>query len=172
MLHLDTLQIFFRYSVWANEEVLGAAASLTEESLDRSFDIGRGSLRKTLLHLHAGEDVWLHRWQGLTETPWPDESEKATVETIHARFRATWLQRSRFMATLKAADAENMVAYRDSKGSLFKATLGDMMVQAIVHSTHHRAQAVNMIRRLGGAVVEVDYMMWVRQPAETVVRPA
>jgi uncharacterized damage-inducible protein DinB len=59
-----------------------------------------------------------------------------------------------------------MIAYRDSKGSLFAATLSDMLLQGILHSVHHRAQAVNMVRRLGGAALEMDYMTFVRRPVE------
>jgi uncharacterized damage-inducible protein DinB len=47
-----------------------------------------------------------------------------------------------------------------------------MVLQMFVHSTHHRAQAVNMLRHVGAvmpvsgnAAGQVDYMMMVRVPA-------
>jgi uncharacterized damage-inducible protein DinB len=40
-----------------------------------------------------------------------------------------------------------------------------MIEQYILHSHHHRAQAINAIKRAGGPVVEADYMYVVRQPA-------
>jgi len=73
-------------------------------------------------------------------------------------------ERDAFLAELSDAALQASVTYRDSKGSLFSASLGQMMVQMCVHSTHHRAQAVNMIRRAGGQTPEVDYMVWVRKP--------
>ena len=165
MIHLNTLRAFLRYSEWANGQLVHASAGLEDGQLDQSFDIGRGTLRKTLLHIHAGEHIWLQRWQERTETPWPDEDEKASVATIAGRFSTSYAERATFLATLTDGDLERLIAYRDSAGSVFKATLADMVVQGILHSTHHRAQAVNMIRRAGGPGVELDYMMWVRKPA-------
>ncbi|HKQ49776.1 MAG TPA: DinB family protein [Phycisphaerae bacterium] len=162
---LDRFQAFLRYSEWANEQLLRAAAGLNDEQLDQCFDMGRGTLRKTFMHLWAGESVWLARWKGKTETPWPDEELKATVPNIDERFKGVYSDRAPFMATLKDADVGRVITYRDSKGSLYKASLGDMIMQGITHSIHHRAQAVNMLRRLGASAPEVDYMYWVRKPA-------
>jgi uncharacterized damage-inducible protein DinB len=102
---------------------------------------------------------------GRTETPWPDEEQKADVPNIDERFRQAYSERAAFLATLKDADLARLVTYRDSKGSQYKAALGDMLMQGIIHSIHHRAQAVNMLRQLGAAAPEVDYMYWVRKPA-------
>lgn len=160
----ETAQAFLRYSEWVNDQLLRAAAGLNDEKLDQSFDMGRGSLRKTLMHLWAGESVWLARWMGKTETPWPDEELKATIPNIDERFKDVYSDRAAFVKMLKDADFSRVINYRDSKGSLYKATLGDMLMQGIVHSIHHRAQAVNMLRRLGATAPEVDYMYWVRKP--------
>jgi uncharacterized damage-inducible protein DinB len=161
----DRFHSFLRYSEWANDQLLRASAGLSDEQLDQPFEMGRGTLRKTLLHIWAGESVWLARWQGRTETPWPDEEQKADVPNIDERFRQVYSERAAFLATLKDTDFARVVTYRDSKGSLYKAALGDMLMQGIIHSIHHRAQAVNMLRQLGAAAPDVDYMYWVRKPA-------
>lgn len=122
-------------------------------------------MRRTLLHVLAGEAVWLKRWQGERETPWPNEDEMVGPLMIWERFCELFPRRDRFLAELRPEEISRSVIYRDSKGSLFSATLGDMMIQMCLHSTHHRSQAVNLFRRLGSAAPELDYMMWVRQPA-------
>jgi uncharacterized damage-inducible protein DinB len=165
MLTLESIRMMMKYSDWANRAILEASASLPDAKLDQPFDMGMGSLRKTLLHIYNGEHVWLNRWQGRAETKWPGEEEKATPATVRDRLAGTWRDRDAYLATLKDADLKREVTYRDSKGSLFRATLSDMMMQMFVHSAHHRAQAVNMIRRVGDAAPEVDYMYWIRKPA-------
>ncbi|MEE8170415.1 MAG: DinB family protein [Phycisphaerae bacterium] len=162
---LNTVCVMLRYSDSANQQCLRAAALFSDEQLDRPFDMGRGSLRKTLLHIQAGENVWLQRWQGRTETPWPDEDVKISIVTLSESLDRTVAERDSFLKERSDADLERAVAYRDSKGGLFSATLGDMMVQMVIHSTHHRAQAVNMLRRLGASPPELDYMTQVRRPA-------
>lgn len=155
----------FRYGDWANGRLVEAGSGLSDESLDRAMEIGLGSLRATLKHIHDGESVWLARWQGRTETPWPSYDERPATAELAGRFRQTAADRAAFLRTLSPADFERTVTYRDSKGSLFTATLGDMIVQGINHSVHHRAQAVNILRRVGAGLVELDYMVYVRKPA-------
>lgn len=161
----EAIHTYLRYSDWANRAVIEAALPLHDDCLDERFDIGRGTLRKTLLHIWGGEAVWLRRWQGEAETPWVDESESASLATIAQRMRETIDARTTFLAGLTDADLARMQIYRDSKGERFQASLGDMLLQGCIHSTHHRAQAVNMLRRLDAGLVELDYMNRVRQPA-------
>jgi uncharacterized damage-inducible protein DinB len=164
MIDLPMIRTILRYGDWANEKIVGASTDLADQQLDRVFDIGRGSLRKTLLHILAGESVWLRRWQEDCETPWPSEDEPASPATIAGRFAEMIRNRDRFFATIDAGRLTRAVVYRDSKGGLYSASLGDMMLQMCLHSTHHRAQAVNILRRLDVSPPELDYMMWVRKP--------
>ncbi len=166
MSQLDLLRSLLQYDDWANDRVLQASATLTDEQLDRAFDMGRGSPRRTLLHIVSAEHVWVCRWQGRAETPWPDEEERATVATMHERLQQVRSARDSFLAQLSDGDLGRQVRYRDSFGSPYIAALGDMIIQLCHHSAHHRAQIVNMIRRVGGSPPELDYMYWKRKPAE------
>lgn len=160
------LNELFAYNDWANDQLLGASKSLNETQLDQSFDMGRGSVRRTLLHIYTAEVVWLSRWQLRGIMPWPDEEERISVAALAERFTATRREREAFRGKLSLADLENVAPYRDSKGTIYRATLGQMILQMFVHSTHHRAQAVNMLRRVNAGIVELDFMYHVRMPAE------
>jgi uncharacterized damage-inducible protein DinB len=164
---MNTLQSFLKYNDWADERILDASSHMSEAQLDQIFEIGLGTLRKTLKHIGDGEHVWLQRWQGRTETPWPPYDEKIGMSALRDRFKATWRERAMFLSSSSSEDLMRVVRYRDSKGSLFDATLADMIMQGIIHSQHHRAQAVNILRRLGAGLVELDYMMWVRKPVKS-----
>lgn len=163
---LAMIRSLLSYSDWANGQVLAAAEGLIDEQLDRGLEIGpgAGSLRRVLTHSWAGEDMWLRRWRGEIEAPWPNESEKLSVAELRSRFDRTRRDRDQFFASVEDEALDRVQDYRDSRGSLFKASLGDMLLQGIVHSIHHRAQGTNAIRRLGGSAPEMDYMMSIRQP--------
>lgn len=163
MIELGTIRRILEYSDWSNEQVLTAAARLGDAQLDQAFDMGPGSLRKTLIHIYNGEAVWLERWKQ-REPRWPSESEPTSVSSLADQFAALYRDRDAFLGTLPSGQLAREQVYRDSKGSRFAATLGDMLMQGCNHSIHHRAQAVNMIRRLGGGLVELDYMMRIRKP--------
>ncbi|MFO0973658.1 MAG: DinB family protein [Phycisphaerae bacterium] len=158
-------ETFFSYGDWANAEICRLARGLAESALDQPFDMGLGTLRKTIKHILDGETVWLERWQGRAETPWPSYDERPAIPEMTEGFAETARRRAAFLATQGDADLARRVTYRDSKGSLFSATLSEMISQMFVHSTHHRAQACNMLRRVGAPPLELDFMVRVRQPA-------
>lgn len=163
MSDMQSIRSLIDYGDKMNRLVFERASNLSDEQLAQNLDIGPGSLRRILLHLYNGELVWLARWEGKTETPWPSESLTLSPSEILAKLETVTTQRAAFIAGLNEAKLDVVQTYRDSKGSLFKATLRDMLLQGIVHSIHHRAQAVNAIRRLGGDAPDVDYMYSVRQ---------
>jgi uncharacterized damage-inducible protein DinB len=161
---LNASRPLLRYNDRANDEVLRAAGGVPDAALDRLFEMGVGSLRRTLIHIYNGEHVWLSRWRAQAETKWPPEDEPTPIAELAGRFEAHRRARDAYLATLPEAALAEVVTYRDSKGALYKAQRGDMLLQACVHSIHHRAQAANMLRRLGAGLVELDYMMSLRQP--------
>lgn len=163
MSDMQSIRSLIDYGDKMNRVVFERASTLSEEKLAQNLDIGPGSLRRILLHLYNGELVWLARWEGKIETPWPSESLTLSPTDILAKLEAVTMQRATFVSGLNDSKLDVFQNYRDSKGSLFKATLRDMLLQGIVHSIHHRAQAVNAIRRLGGDAPDVDYMYSVRQ---------
>jgi uncharacterized damage-inducible protein DinB len=167
----DELAMFatlWGYSDWSNRTLIAAASRLSDEQLDRTLDIGRGSVRVNLLHTLAGESVWLRRWREEPGVPWPSEQERSSAAEVLASFEVTWRERDAFFAALAPVATYRLAreqVYRDSKGSMYAATLRDMLIQALMHSKHHQAQTVNMLRRVGGEVPELDYMYRMRRAA-------
>lgn len=174
-MHLPTLRTLLTYTDWSNDQLLDYAAPLTDEQLDRDMQIGPGAMRRTVLHIYNGERVWFLRWRdgfsgAAAEPPWPTESEKTSVAELRTRMNANRSERDSFLDQLASnqTDLSHMQVYRDSKGHLFRAKLADMIVQGVMHSKHHQAQAVNILRRLRGdggtgGWPELDYMYRIRK---------
>lgn len=160
---LASIRSLLDYSDEMNRRLCNAATPLPPEKLDHPIDMGMGSLRKTLAHILVAETVWLARQQGESETKWPPYETTQTPAQMLAAFEELWPRRNAFVRMLDDAKLSAEQVYRDSKGSQFTATLHDMLLQGIVHSTHHRAQAVHMLKRVGGAFAEMDYMYWRRR---------
>lgn len=164
MIDLCSIRHILKHNDWANRRLLDCAAPLDAEKLDRPIEMGVGSLRRTLLHIYNGEHVWLLRWRE-SEPKWPSEAERIAPDDLRTRFEAHVRERDEWLAVLPEARLTQVLVYRDSKGSLFRAALGDMLYQAVHHSAYHRAQAVNMLRQVDGEAPEIDYMMWLRLTA-------
>lgn len=163
---IESFVPLFAYNDAENHQVFSAALTLSDAQLDDSIEMGFGSLRKTLEHIQIGETVWLARWQGLAETPWPASEKGVSVADLLMRLTATAKQRLEWLDGLSDAALDQRQTFRDSKGSLFEASLVDMLRQGVIHSIHHRAQAVNMIRPVSGNTLEMDYMVFVRKLLE------
>jgi uncharacterized damage-inducible protein DinB len=72
-------------------------------------------------------------------------------------------ERKSFLAALKPEQLSRMQRYRDSKGSLFEATLHEMLLQDAIHGIYHRAQIAGAIQLVGGSPPALDYMYSVRK---------
>jgi uncharacterized damage-inducible protein DinB len=166
MLDIPTIRVMLEYTDWSNGKLLDGAAACTDEQLDHDLQIGPGTLRRILLHIYNGEMIWLKRWRGIVENPWPGEGEHIAIAELRGRFNINTRAREEWLATIKPADAARVQKYRDSKGNLFEATLGDMLLQGAMHTKHHQAQAVNALKRLGAAWPELDYMYRVRKAVQ------
>ncbi len=165
MTALEMIASLFSYSDWATGELLRVAGQLADAPLDQKFEMGPGTLRRTLQHIHHFEAVYLDRWQDRGATAWPPYEDQLGVAALADRCRETWAARDRYLAGLADAELSHELRWRDSRGGWYRAVRSDALVQVCSHSMHHRAQAVNMIRRLTGESVELDHMMHVREPA-------
>jgi uncharacterized damage-inducible protein DinB len=154
----------FRYGDAVNDLVMNAACKLPDEQLDRSLDLGFGSIRRICRHLLAGETTWLARIRGDVEAKWPDEQTRLSIPQMLQQLESVRAGRQSFLATLQPAQLSSRQRYRDSKGSVYEATLQEMLLQTVIHGIYHRAQIVDCIQLVGGTPPAVDYMYLVRKP--------
>ncbi|MHC5004064.1 MAG: DinB family protein [Planctomycetota bacterium] len=144
---------------WATRRLIDACADLPDESLERRFDIGPGSVRATLVHIVGAMRRWADRID-----------ERPVRPSIEAAPGPPRVQELRGLLDEAAADL------RDVAGRLVEAgRLEELMQPAIrgwsdpqpfsratallhvaTHGAHHRAQTLNMLRQLGATPPDVD----------------
>lgn len=59
----DDIQLLYEYDRWANGKVFDPTSALTPEQFTRNLGGGFPSIRDTLLHIVAGEWIWLQYWK-------------------------------------------------------------------------------------------------------------
>lgn len=170
-----TLRTFFEYGDWANDTLLKASAALPDSKLDEPFEMGVGSLRKTLLHIRFAEQWWLENWTKGPGQPFPEMPEQTSVAVLQDLWRSTRdgcravlaESEKREAANLKSetSDLNRIIEAHPRPGVVRRFPLGATMLQLCGHGVHHRAQAVNMLRRLTGTGPDLDYMYHARVPA-------
>jgi uncharacterized damage-inducible protein DinB len=146
---------------------------LSAEQYGREFPIGPGTLGRTLTHIMISEWYYVQRMLGREVAPydrWPIRQEEPPP---FARLEAAWReQAAATRAALRgvtdwSAGLEYRVTQDDGLRILVRASTGDLVAQLALHETHHRAQAMNMLRHLGVAVDDIDFnaLMYDRRPA-------
>ena len=82
-----------------------------------------------------------------------------TVNRLREACRRTAEQRDAFTASKTDADLRLPTTALVRTGTR-SFPLGVAMLQVCCHGTHHRAQAVNMLRHLGVPPPELDFIGW------------
>lgn len=162
MSYTSTLAECFRYNAWALERLLTIAADLSDEQRDRPFDIGRGTLRTTLQHIYGAERVWFVRWQTARADEFPHSSAISVPDALWRAFRDLASARNETIASLDECRAHQQVRFEDPPGRTHTRDLRDILLHVCNHGAHHRAQALNMLRRLGIEPPWLDYLAYFR----------
>jgi uncharacterized damage-inducible protein DinB len=158
----STLRELLTYTHWAREKSFELAEGLSLAQLDRAFEMGLGSIRNTLHHLWAAERVWLDRWTvgGLPKFAEPEV--ELPIGKLRERSRGLGAERDAYFAKLNDDDLARPLAYTNIKGESQSMPLGGLFMHVVNHGIHHRAQIVNMLRRVGGTVPKpgLDYIFY------------
>ncbi len=156
----DVIRRYCQYGNWSMDSTFALAKSLADEELDRSFEMGIGGLRKTLQHICDAEQWWYRNW---TEgpVPFPKLDQPLSIDEMHKAWQKTAAKRDRWLEKKSSADFAEQVSATPG-GTTVNFRIGESVLQLCGHGTHHRAQAFNMLRRLGQTIPASDYVVWIR----------
>ena len=170
---MDLLDRLLGHDAWTTRQLLRLCRDLSDEQLDREFDIGHRTVRATLAHVIRNVEVWsdLMARRPVREDPGA-RPEAHSVSGLIARLdhaAADLAAVARAVARRGGWD-ETWLDVLDRPPA--EKTYGGAIAHVVTHGMHHRAQLLYMLRRLG--VVELpegDVLSWERQ-ARPLPRPA
>jgi len=161
---IDDIHLLFEYDRWANHRVLQAASELSTEQFTRDLGGAFLSVRDTLVHMMAGEWVWLEYWKA----PSPDSAFLASLRTRRGSLFSTELFPDLAAVRRRWSEVEQQVL--DFVNGLtdecftrvlpFRSTqakLAHLMQHVANHSTYHRGQISLMMRQLGAKPMATDF---------------
>lgn len=143
--------ILLETNLWATRALLAAMEPLTDDQLDHEFEMGLGTLRKTVTHVLAAMRGWADLLEGNTQRERLDEPDadgnpkvfsvaemKDHLETIAKELHA---------GATAGPTSEVCQGHRGDRKYAF--TRGGVICHVTTHGVHHRAQCQNMLRHLG-----------------------
>ena len=161
-LSVAALRRQFAYNDWANNLLIDAAKSLSDDKLDREFEMGLGTLRKTLLHIESAERFWGDHWADDANPHWQDMDESSSVGAIADAWKSVREKRVACFGGLDDAALRREIVAEPGKGMFLAFRLGETMLQVAMHGTHHRAQALNMLRHLADISIQMSFIVFTR----------
>jgi uncharacterized damage-inducible protein DinB len=145
----------FKYNYWATSR---AANSIIKTNGPIPEAV------KLLSHLISSQFVWLSRvadvktdvlvWNNFPIDECISKSSEITSEWIN-------------LIEGKSNDfLEKRIKYQNSNGENFENSLKDILTHLINHSTYHRAQIAQLVKRAGGNPAVTDYIVYQREPQD------
>jgi uncharacterized damage-inducible protein DinB len=154
---MDLLDRLLGHDAWTTGRLLDLCATLSDEQLDREFDIGHRTLRSTLNHIVHNMEVW-------SALMAKQELDRHADRSIPGLIRRLDVAAARLQILARAvADRtgwdETWVDHLDVPPQ--EKTYGAAIAHVITHSMHHRAQVLYLLRRSGVAnLPEGDVFSW------------
>jgi uncharacterized damage-inducible protein DinB len=156
------VQRLHQHRNWVNGNLILAAEGLSEEALEREFAIGQGSVWKSLVHLYAGEFVWLEALLGnddpvvqgdvrgkIPGNQLGDGGFRSLVE-LREKWRLLQERWEKYLAELKPETLEEAVyKVAFSTGRRVATKRFDVLLHVCTHAQYTTAQIVNMLRHVG-----------------------
>lgn len=143
----DSLQILLFHDRWATSQILNACSGLSADQFRQRFDLGPGSLHDTLTHMIAAMRAWTDTLAETEHRPRLDaDGEQRTAGQLLVLLDESCVALAAEASRRPVAD---VVTRTMRNGRTASFTRGAVLAHVATHGMHHRAQCLNMLRRLG-----------------------
>lgn len=149
------------YNYWAHKRVWECVLALTEEEFTRDSDYSVGSVHAQVVHTMGAEWLMISRAKGNPIPRIPPAEQYPTREAVRVRWDELEAEWRAYIDGLSDADLNGTVEYTSVAGNKLRTNHRiDLIMQAINHSTDHRAQTLALIHQLGGKTIEQDWIFY------------
>ena len=160
---MDLLDRLLQHDAWTTRQLLELCGPLTDDQLDRDFDLGHRTIRRTFEHVIFNMEVWTDLMEAVSQR---GEKGSSIRELVHRldRVEKDFARVARAVADRGAWDEPFLDVIENPP---VRQTLGGGIAHVITHSMHHRAQILYMLRCIGVQNrPEGDVLSWERQAAK------
>ncbi len=159
----STIDRLLGHDAWATRVLLERCRDLTPAQFSQKFEMGLGTTHDTLLHIVGAMYRWADRIGGRPLRPrLEDEPRTWTPDEIMARLDDCAPDLAGVVKRVVTEDRlDEKMEFVVADQPPFVFTRGTAIVHVTTHGVHHRAQALNMLRRLGlNDLPNLDAVEW------------
>lgn len=154
----ETIREHLDYTAWASGLLLDAARQLTPEELNRDFLTADKTVLGTLVHIFAGDRIWLEWIHGIARDKMidPGDHDFEKLQKAWPRVHEGWQD---WAAGLTDAQALADVSFHVSTvGRTFQKPAWQIVLHVVNHGTHHRGAVSGFLRAIGKTPPKLDLM--------------
>ncbi len=152
----DILLALYAYNAHANRLVLETAARLTDDEFSRQSSPSHQSVRTLLVHMIGSEAFFLKLCQGQPLPASPDVPP--TLAEIQGYTSQLPGEQESFLRSSDEAGLEREITFQMG-GQTLHLPVWQLLVQAFVHSTHHRGELSIVLSHLGHPLPTLDIII-------------
>ncbi len=157
-LRTDPALVLIEHARWGDGELLDAAAGLTDEQLDRPFEMSLGSFRAIVTHTIGAGRSWVDVYRESGTRPWLGHEGPFSVP----RLRELMIETYDEWAAAVAEFDRGKIVERERDGKVLAMSRAEVLTHVFTHAAHHRAHCINILRHLGVAPLPTGGLMqWV-----------
>jgi uncharacterized damage-inducible protein DinB len=145
----------YRYNEWANEKVLAAAASISDEELARERTVSMGSIGQELAHIVAAQEAWSSRLRGEEPTRSSEPPQKDIVASLRKRYDVSHAWLMEYTARLTNDELARVIDV-EWQGDVYRYTPWKMLMHLANHGTQHRAEVGIALLALDASPGDLD----------------
>lgn len=140
---MSTLDTLMGHDRDMTEYLMSLSKDLSDEELDREFDIGHRTLRRTFDHIILANASWTGQLVG---KPIPWEPKPASIAEMRERHQRVYDGFVAAVGDMTANGRENDV-FQDAHG--YPQTRELTVLHVILHGHVHRGEVLHILQRLG-----------------------
>jgi uncharacterized damage-inducible protein DinB len=150
---LEMIRALYHHMAWADMQMLAAIGAHPAAAEDEE-------MRRTLHHIVGVQRFFLSQLQNRGFDLETEKLVPSTHEAMERLFRETHAQELTYIDSVDAAAL--LPVMESGPFANIRPTAGEMMIQAVMHSQHHRGQCASRLRVLGGKAPTVDFILWLK----------
>ena len=154
------LQRLYEFSYWANRKLFDVIAQLSADQFTQQVSGSYGSIRNALVHTLSAEWGWLDRCGGEPRGPRLEPDDYPTLESVMETWSRVEGYVRGFLSALSDDDLGRPIEFSLASGPTRRLAMVDLMQQSIFHAVHHRGQVALMLRELGYAPGNFDFVLY------------
>lgn len=164
MFTIDDFQRLFAYNTWANRQFFDALNKFPEPEYMAERNTSHGGIHGTLLHLVAGERIWVDRWMGISKPKLLSRDVGYALLPLRAVWECAYQDLDLLLKNLTDRQLHIPMTIHTTDGGEYVHTLAHMMQHLANHSTYHRGQIASMMRQCGTVPPATDLIIYLRIP--------